>query len=309
MNLRAFSSSTIFFFSRLEELRLLQKLFLLWFQVFLSFVFGKTTLLKYLHESPNHLNLLGVFVLWRWVVIVQKHGSLSAPRNSILDRLLCSFFLLLSRQPIFFFLLLDLLGTWLNALTQQTLYGRFQLKSWIMAITYSFLLFFALSIVYFSLLFFLFMRFNFLSASVLTQSHSSGAARLLNWFVRRCRSGWFLLASTELLNLRRSFINVVSFKGFWLGLWKVGWSGFCDSHLRFFSGKLLFELTLHGLEHFSGFNLTNFRFKCILFAKMLRRKLSLSILVFLHTTRHACFSITHFCLFVNPFFTRLFRLN
>ena len=130
MNLRAFSSSTIFFFSRLEELRLLQKLLFFWFQVFLGFVFGKTTLLEYLHKSLDHLNLLGVFVLWSWVVIVQKHGSLSAPRNSILDRLFGCFFLLLSRQPVFFLLLLDFLGTLINALTQQTLYGCFQLKTW-----------------------------------------------------------------------------------------------------------------------------------------------------------------------------------
>lgn len=70
MNLRAFSSSTIFFFPRLEVLILFQKLFLFWFQVFFSFVFRKATLLKYLHETLDHLNLLSIFILWSWVVVV-----------------------------------------------------------------------------------------------------------------------------------------------------------------------------------------------------------------------------------------------
>lgn len=134
---------------------------------------------------------------------------------------------------------------------------------------YPFLFFLSCSLFDTFLLFLLSESFNFLASFCLGKSHSSSATWLLYWFGRR---GSCLGSCTlELLYGRCCLIKLISFKRFRLWFWEIGWFGCGNCHLWFLSCKGIFELSLHGLEHFSRLHLTNFRLESILFTKMFRR--------------------------------------
>jgi len=175
-------------------------------------------------------------------------------------------------------------------------------------ISYPFLFLFSLSLFESFLLFFLPRGLNFLSTFLLSESHGSSTTWLLDW-LSRCRSCFFGRSDFEFFNSWLGLVELISFEGFRLWFWKVGWLGLCYCHLWLLSSKRIFELSLHRLKHFSSLHFSDLWLESVLFTKVLWRKLSLSVLVLLHTARHAGLCVAHLCLLVNAFFARLLFLG
>ena len=131
-----YSFSAVLLLARLHVLSLFEQLLFFWLKMFLGFALGKSAVDENLQEASNHLKFVDVLVLRGRSIVVEQHGSLTAPLNRLLDLFFGFSFLLQLVFSILLGLFLSLLQAVGNSSAQNTLDRIFKLKTLIKFQTY-----------------------------------------------------------------------------------------------------------------------------------------------------------------------------